>query len=357
MSGLRRMKDRHSPGASPPPACRPAAPSVSLATPAAGPCSIPLPLLALILYLPRFSPQTTRAYRGLWGGLFRQQAGSSTGGNGRPSATDRFRQALADLQSLLHPIDASPSSSTSGQAASSSPRHLPSLEELAAHVGNLTASLLESAHAGSGGTSALLQRLARDFNHSAPTGSSSPLDAAQLAATVASLQAWALAGLVARSGGSGMSGDASTASLGSSLDPSSFKQVAGGCCLAWALGSKLLAASGCAPRVHDLQQPRARQACQSLRSTLPCPPAICRPCLGFVQATHLHAPAELCQRRGLQCSSARCGALCQSWPSWHGSSLQHGSSQRGHAALGQPCLLPSRLLPRQQLGGCCICRR
>lgn len=171
--------------------------------------------------------QTTRAYRGLWGGLFRQQAGS---GDGRPSASDRFRQALADLQSVLHPGNdpAGTTGSSSGGPAGSTLRHLPSLEEVAAHVGNLTASLLESAHSGSGGTSALLQRLAREFNHSSSAGAGSgSLDAAQLAATVAGMQAWALAGLVARSGSGSLSGGGATSSLSSSLDPSSFKQVAG----------------------------------------------------------------------------------------------------------------------------------
>lgn len=169
--------------------------------------------------------QTTRAYRGLWGGLFRQQAGS---GEGRPSASDRFRQALADLQSVLHPSNDAAGTTGSGGPAGSTLRHLPSLEEVAAHVGNLTASLLESTHSGSGGTSALLQRLAREFNHSSSAGAGSgSLDAAQLAATVASMQAWALAGLVARSGSGSLSGGGATSSLSSSLDPSSFKQVAG----------------------------------------------------------------------------------------------------------------------------------
>lgn len=100
-------------------------------------------------------------------------------------------------------------------------------------MGNLTASLLESAHSGGGGTSALLQRLARDFGHSSSTGSiGGSLDAAQLAATVASMQAWALAGLVARRGGSGLSGGGGSPGLSSSLDPTSFKQVAGERC--WA---------------------------------------------------------------------------------------------------------------------------
>lgn len=177
--------------------------------------------------------QTTRAYRGLWGGLFRQQAGGSSS-EGRASPTDRFRQALADLQPLLHPSnDAVTSSSGAQPSGGSSLRHLPSLEEVAAHVGNLTASLLESAHSGGGGTSALLQRLARNFGHSSSTGSiGGSLDAAQLAATVASMQAWALAGLVARSGGSGLSGGGGSPGLSSSLDPTSFKQVAGERC--WA---------------------------------------------------------------------------------------------------------------------------
>ncbi|PRW50791.1 hypothetical protein C2E21_5558 [Chlorella sorokiniana] len=191
-------------------------------------------LVLALLSLSAQAEETTRAYRGLWGSLFQKQAGS--GGESRPSASDRFRQALADLQSLLHPSDdtatssSSSSSSSNGASGSSSGlRHLPSLEDVAEHVGNLTASLLDSAHAGSGGTSALLQRLARDFNlsHSPAAGTSSSLDAAQLAATVASMQAWALAGLVARSGGSGLSGGGGGASsLSSSLDPSSFKQVA-----------------------------------------------------------------------------------------------------------------------------------
>lgn len=196
--------------------------------------------------------QATRAYRGLWGGLFRQQAGGS-GSDKLASASDRIRHALADLQALLHPQppqqqqaageQAAPDAAAGGSSGAGSPtagsgssgsgapggslRHLPALEDVMAHVGNLAASLLDSGHSGGGAASSLLQRLTRDYNHTSAGASASSLDAAQLAATVASMQAWALAGLVARSGsGSGLSSGGSGLGSSSALNPG-FKLVAG----------------------------------------------------------------------------------------------------------------------------------
>lgn len=141
-------------------------------------------------HTPCLSFLQTRAYRGLWGGLFRQQASATAA-----AAEDRLRQALADAAAWLHPLHSQSGVDGAEGAANRASlfHHLPSslealLEHLATHVlGNQSDATTNST------IHALLDRL----------------DGAQLAATVATVQAWALTGLLTggdSSNGNGLSG-------------------------------------------------------------------------------------------------------------------------------------------------------
>lgn len=123
----------------------------------------------------------TRAYRGLWGGLFQQQAA-------RPAAGGGLREALAGLQAKL-------AARLEGADASLA-AHRASLEERFRTQLNLTLALLDG---GGGGTAAasLLARL--EQLHGQLLRDWSSADAQQLAA-LALVQGWALGAVVAGRG-------------------------------------------------------------------------------------------------------------------------------------------------------------